>query len=97
VLRHADDPAASYTTVEDEMVSRAPHTDPQGAVDATYAADNRKVWEILANICRKTNAWTWIKPHSRGKDGRAAYRALCNHYLGASNVDNIQSKAENKL
>jgi hypothetical protein len=93
VTAETDDPATNYATVEDEMISRSPHVDPLGVVDATYAADNRKVWEILANICRETNAWTWIKPQSCSKDGRAAYLALYNHYLGASNADNIQAKA----
>jgi hypothetical protein len=97
VVPSVDDPATNYITVEDEMIARAPHTDPTGAIDATYAANNGKVWGILTDICGETNAWTWMKPFNRSKDGRLAYTALYSHYLGASNADNIQSKAENKL
>jgi hypothetical protein len=93
----ADDPPANYATIEDEMISRSPHRDGNGVIEPTFAADNRKVWEILESICRETNAWTWIKSFNRTKNGRAAYLALYQHYLGASNADNVQSRAENKL
>jgi hypothetical protein len=97
VTPSVDDPPANYTTVEEEMIARAPHLDNQGNIVATFAADNRKVWDILQGICRDLNGWTWIKSFSRSKNGRDAYWALYNHYLGVSNADNVQSIAENKL
>jgi hypothetical protein len=73
VVPSVDNPPGNYSAVEEEMVSRAPHTDAQGNVEATFAANNRKVWEILKGICLDTNAWTWIKSFNRSKNGRDAY------------------------
>jgi hypothetical protein len=92
-----DDLAGNYITVEEEQIARSPHADALGIPAETYAADNKKVFEILQAICHDTNAWTWIKSFARRRDSRGAYMALYNHYLGASKADNIQAKAEKKL
>ena len=38
-----------------------------------------------------------VRPWQRSKDGRSAYLALYQHYLGASLVDNMLSLAEKNL
>ena len=38
-----------------------------------------------------------MRPWQRAKDGRQAYLALYQHYLGASSVDNMSSLAEKNL
>lgn len=95
VILSVDDPPANYVKVDDEMVSRAPHFDVQGNIEATFAADNRKgVWEILEGICHEMNVWTWIKSFNQTKNGREAYLALYNHDFGILNADNVQLAAE---
>ena len=42
-------------------------------------------------------AWTVVRPFQKAKDGRGAYFALYQHYLGASSVDNMSSSAEKNL
>ena len=46
--------------------------------------------------CKHT-CWTYIKPFQRARDGRGAFLALQNHYLGPNNIDNMASLAEKKL
>lgn len=91
------DPSANYSTVQAEMIRRAPQVNAAGEELPTYASDNRKVWELLSSICREHECWTYIKPAQRSQDGRRAFLALFNHYLGPNNVDNMASAAERKL
>jgi hypothetical protein len=98
------DPSAGYILIQDEMIRRAPHRIPahgvpveDQALDPTFQIDNRKVWQILSDLCHDKDCWTYIKPFQRRRDGRGAYWGLWNHYLGPNNVDNMASTAESKL
>jgi hypothetical protein len=42
-------------------------------------------------------ALTIIKPYKKSHDGRGAFMALYNHYLGSNNVDNMAGTAEKTL
>ena len=55
------------------------------------------VWDLIAVSFKTHPAWTVIHPWQRSKDGRSAYLALYQHYLGASSVDNMSSLAEKNL
>jgi hypothetical protein len=87
--------------VRAHMSARAPIvTNPGGAVPiytVTFKADNKQVWLKLASICHDKDCWTYIRRYQSTQNGRAAFWALHNHYLGASNVDNMSARAERKL
>ena len=99
VTPSADDPPANYDTVQEEMVARAPHhdgADPPVNLQA-YKDDNIKVSKMLADLLRNSDGWTYIKKAARKRDGRQAFLALKNHFLGPNNVDNMAKQAEDKL
>ena len=95
----ANDPEGGYPTIQDELIARAPHHDgnnPPTFVQA-YKDDNVRVFELIASMTRDKDCWTYVQKASRTRDGRMAFYGLKNHYLGTNNVDNMASKAENKL
>jgi hypothetical protein len=87
----ADDPSAGYETVDIEMIARGPHS------GSAYQIDNCKVWEIMKNICGSNPCYIYIKGAVKAKDGREAFRLLFDHYLGANNVGNLATAAEELL
>ena len=96
----AFEPEGGYTTIQDEMIARAPHFSMIAGVctaDPAYLVNREKVWDIIARITRTHDCWTYVKPAQRTRDGRKAYLALYTHYLGPNNVDNMASQAESKL
>ena len=93
----ADDPEANYDTKQDELISRAPIHDATGVPTATYLADRGRVWDLLSEITRNKECWSYVRPAQRKRDGRKAYLGLKMHYLGKNNVDNMSSRAEHKL
>jgi hypothetical protein len=86
-----EDPPENYQTVDQEMMSRAPHT------GRPFVNDRRKVWDIMSNICGKHSCFVYIKPALRTRNGRDAYMLLFDHLLGSNNVGNMASEAETKL
>ena len=92
-----DDPEGGYPSVQDEMIARAPHLDGAGNRLPTYLADRLRVWELVSELCRDQDCWSYIKPAQRTRDGRLAYWNLFNHYLGPNNVDNMATTAEKRL
>jgi hypothetical protein len=97
VIPEADDPPENYETRQSEMVARAPHTDAAGNPDPVFVQDNHTVWDIIADICKTSAAWRWIRAFERTKDGRGAYQELIRHYLGASAADNMNDEAKRIL
>jgi hypothetical protein len=87
----AQDPSADYTTVQEEMIARMPHT------HTAFREDNIKVWEIIRDSLHATEAFNWIKGSERRRDGRAAYLALTTHYLGASKNETLRNQADSRL
>jgi hypothetical protein len=85
------DPHTNYASVEDEMISRAPHTGP------IWVADNKKVWELIRAYLHETDFYVFIKSHNRTKNGRAAFVALQATVLGSSRIDNMKTTAERTL
>jgi hypothetical protein len=94
-------PPGGWASNEIHMIARAPIvTNPGGAVPdytVTFKADNKQVWLKLASICRDKDCWTYIRRHQQTQNGRAAFWSLHDHYLGASNVDNMSARAVRKL
>jgi hypothetical protein len=94
------EPEGGYTTVQDEMIARAPHFRISATgvrnPDPTFLVNRQKVWEIIAHITRENSCWTYVKDAQRTRDGRKAYLLLWTHYLGPNNVDNMATQAEQK-
>ena len=95
------DPSAGYSTKQDEMIARARHftVDANGirTTDPVFIVNREKVWDIIASITRDKDAWTYVRPAQKTRDGRAAFNNLYEHFLGPNNVDNMATSAENKL
>ena len=96
-----DDPVTNYTSKQDELIARAPirTVAANGTVtyNAIYLSDRTKVWELMSELTRGKDCWTYVQPAQRSRDGRMAFHGLKGHYLGANNVDNMSSQAEKKL
>ena len=94
----AINPIGGFGSVQDEMIHRAPHLAADGTTDLpSYRTDRLKVWDLLAEICRNLDCFTYIKPEQRLRNGRMAFWRLHDHYLGPNNVDNMATMAETKL
>jgi len=93
----AVDPAGNYANRQDELIARAPITDANGNFVPTYLSDRTRVWELLSDLTRDKDCWTYVRPAQKTRDGRMAFQRLEGHYLGENNVDNMSSKAENTL
>ena len=91
------DAPAGYDSKQDELIARAPHTNNAGEPTATYLADRSKVWELMSELTREHDCWSYVRPAQRTRDGRMAFLGLKGHYLGENNVDNMSAKAESKL
>ena len=98
-----DPPAGGFVTLQDELIARAPIFAPPGAggivrgYTATYLTDRAKVWELISNLTREKDCYTYVRPAQRARDGRLAFEGLKGHYLGENNVDNMSSRAERRL
>jgi ribosomal protein L29 len=92
-----EEPVGGYPTVQDEMITRAPHKNAANESLPVFLADRTKVWELLAALCRANDCWSHIKKAQKTHDGRMAYQLLYNHYLGPNNVENMANKAETAL
>jgi hypothetical protein len=62
-----------------------------------FVADNKRVWEILYKIFNNTPSYEYMKSAIKGKDGRKAYQALKEHYLGANNTNLLATKYEKEI
>ena len=74
----------------EQMIERAPHTftEADGTIikHPTFVTDNKMLFDNLAELTREHQCWTYIKPHTRARNGREADMAFKNHYLGPNNI-----------
>ena len=96
-LAPTDDPENGWPTLQDEMIARAPIMRNDEEYNLTFANDNQKVWDLISKITREHECWTYVKQGQRLRDGRMAFMALKNHFLGPNNADNLANSAERKL
>jgi hypothetical protein len=68
-----------------------------GGYMPTYIQDNAVVFRILLKVFRTQPAYTFIHPFAKVEDGRAAWFALINHYLGPNNANNLATRFETEL
>ena len=81
-------PAAQYPDDITEMIGRAPHA------GRFYRGDNEAVWNVLRTVLYDSDGWSWVTAFEATKDGRGAYFALMQHYLGTSHQSLIKTTAD---
>lgn len=87
-LRVDDCVGTGFTSLADELVVHTPH------VGSEFVEDNAKVFHIIQDMVQGTSFESSIKSFQRTRNGRGAYRALCQHNLGSSKWDKIIEEAE---
>jgi hypothetical protein len=71
------------------MIRRARHGDYQ-----PFQVDNRYLWSVMWEMFKDPSpAWPWISAFQRSMNGRAAYLALADHYLGPTNKNQRVAEA----
>ena len=97
VPAEADDPLygvadSQYTSVRKEVIA---HAELAGH---HFRQDNERVFEILKNsIAEFEEVKVWIKGFIRAKNGRGAWTAFKNHYLGTAQMDGIANRADDRI
>lgn len=83
---------SKYASLREEIIARADHSAPQ------YHIDNARVFDLLNEaVSEHKHVKTWIKPYAASRDGRAAWMAFKAHYRGSSEIEAIETAAENRL
>ena len=82
------DPATLYPDDISEMIGRAPHA------GRFYRGDNEEVWKVIRTVLYDSDGWSWVTSFEATKDGRGAYIALLQHYLGTSHQSLIKTTAD---
>jgi hypothetical protein len=86
------EPWSVYSSLRDEIAARADHGAHQ------YRIDNARVFELLNEAVHEhKHVKTWIKPFATTRDGRSAWLAFKAHYRGSSELEAIETAAENRL
>jgi hypothetical protein len=86
------EPGSLYVSLRDEITARADHQAPP------YRADNARVFELLnESVTEYKHVKTWIKPYAKLRDGCGAWLAFKAHYRGNSELEAIETTAENQL
>jgi hypothetical protein len=86
---HIVDPTNNCTSIQDEMINRAPQVNVNGEKTLLFTTDDKRVWTLIHELTRNHKCYTYIKGFARVQDGRAAFLALHNHYLGINNVNRL--------
>ena len=77
-----------YANDIDEMIARAPHAGRH------YRKDNEEVWHVIRKVLYDSDGWSWVSTYESAKDGRSAYLAVKEHYLGTTNQSLIKTTAD---
>ena len=100
-----------YHSVDDEIIARhrivdrsaaatgvsAEEYEKNGPFGGTFCTDNTRLYDLLVGIFADTDAHVVLKPFKKQRNGRGAWRALYQHYLGPNNVDHMAAAAEKEL
>jgi hypothetical protein len=100
VVPEALDPRTNYSCLEDEQIARNSHTRFHAGLVVpalSYVKDNKKLYSLLTEIFRDTSAYVFMKGFVKKQDGRGAYMALWDHYLGPNNTADIASKNDRDI
>lgn len=73
-------------SVLDDLITRLSHNHP------LFKTDNAKVYSALEEATRSTVYSSTVKPFSRKRDGRAAWKALINSHAGSDKWEILQKE-----
>ena len=68
-----------------------------GPFNDFFITDRALIWDNMVAIFQGSDAWTYLNPSKKHRDGKIGYNLIYNHYLGPSNIDHMEAGAENKL
>ena len=103
------DIGTKYNNHDDEMIARQRIIDASvatmdlkvheknGPFTDNFTRDRATVYDLLSALFNNTDAYAVIKPYKTKSDGRGAWLALTNHYLGEDNVGHMAGMAEKQL
>jgi len=86
----------NYLSIRDAYNKRTEITDSVNAYAPRPWAGRciQKLWDILYAIFKDHAAYQHMKSHKKSRNGRLAYFALRDHYLGPNNVNNMAAALE---
>ena len=87
----ADDPGFGLPDFHTELATRGRHN------GVYWKSSNRMVWTMMRHICHGTNAWPFVSSFERTANGRGAYLAFSQHYMGTDIQHGIRTKAADVL
>ena len=89
VIRDHDEPRpeVAYPDEHARTIGILPLTGP------AFVLDNGVVFDCLKSYILAGPAWTWIQQFDRSRNGRAAWKALIEHYEGPSTQNRIKNAA----
>ena len=66
-------------------------SDPEavGPFTNSFITDRTLIWDNMVAIFQGSDAWTYLKPSKKHRDGRMGYKLIYNHYPGPSNMDHM--------
>lgn len=74
----------SYGSIIDELIARLTHADP------LYKSDNASVYSMMEEATRGTIYASTVKPYSRKKDGRSAWKSMVSSHAGTDKWEQLQ-------
>jgi hypothetical protein len=81
------DPTAVYPSEHARLIAITPHAGLE------FETDNGRVFDHLKSWTLNGPAWTWIRSFNTSRNGRAAWRALLDHYEGDAQRDQVKDAA----
>ena len=83
-----NDPGWGQPSYDGELIARAPHN------GVTFDTNNATVWQVIRHVAHEGPGWNWVVPFARTTDGRGAYLALYEHYMGDAFQERIRARAD---
>jgi len=86
-----EDPGFGLPTLKQELIRRTRHEGNH------FEQDNVEVWEMIRHITHGGPGWNWVSRFAKTQDGREAYFAFKQHYLGESYAQRTIASADKTI
>jgi len=97
-MSHDDEVVERHWIVNQASATRTlKQQEKSGPFTENYLSDRKRVWDLLSSLLGETDTSAIIKPFKDKCDGRGAFLAVWDHYLGPNNVDHMANEAEKIL
>ena len=87
----AEDPGFGMPDFDSELKIRGRHN------GVYWRSSNQAVWRMMRHICHGTVAWPFVSQYERSMNGRGAFLAFSQHYMGTDIQHGIRTKAADVL